>query len=84
MCEKCEAIRELLLQNVAESAARVAAQGAPADFDGWLGANPQAIEDLQLARIPYELAQIAWMHGFIAGRLLQELGLPPNMPAADA
>jgi hypothetical protein len=80
----------MLLENVAESAARVAARGAPADFDGWLGANPQAIEDLQLARIPYELARIVWMHGFIAGRLLGELGPPsqneivPNMPAADA
>jgi hypothetical protein len=91
MCEKCEAIRDLLLQAVVQSAALVAERGAPPDFDGWLEANPDACDDLRIAAIPYELAQAAWLRGYIAGRLFAELGLPrpdsapvPNMPAADA
>jgi hypothetical protein len=88
MCERCEEIRRLLLQAVAESAARVAAGGAPPDFDGWLVANPDALNDLRLAQVPYDQAATAWITGFVAGCLLREWDMDdqvvPNMPAADA
>ena len=89
MCEKCEIIREMLLEAVAVSALRVAESGGPADFDVWLEANPTARADLQLAELPFEMVQAIWTQGYVAGSLLAELRdrattPQPNMPAAEA